>query len=85
MKRTQKSAKERVMRKLRVIGALQIAAKESAGAVSIATVVASKPSMVEPEDKSSNQPEGLLTTMDLESSLPNGFQSNVFKNSSSVY
>ena len=90
MKKTQKSAKERVMRKLRVIGALQIAAKESAGAVSIATVVASKPSVNGSggdvtSREAENQPEGLLTTMDLESSLPNGFQSKVLRNSSSVY
>ena len=97
MKKTQKSAKERVMRKLRVIGALQIAAAkaESANSASKASVVQPPIAVVStmtpteiPTSAASglrNHPEGLLTTIDLESSLPNGFQSKVLRNSSSVY
>ena len=94
MKKTQKSAKERVMRKLRVIGALQIAAAkaESANSASKASVVQPPIAVVStmtpteiPTSAGYHHPEGLLTTIDLESSLPNGFQSKVLRNSSSVY
>ena len=97
MKKTQKSAKERVMRKLRVIGALQIAAAKAESANSakkasvqppIAVISTSMPPTEIPTSAASglrNHPEGLLTTIDLESSLPNGFQSKVLRNSSSVY
>ena len=97
MKKTQKSAKERVMRKLRVIGALQIAAAKAESANSakkasvqppIAVISTSMPPTEIPTSATSglrNHPEGLLTTIDLESSLPNGFQSKVLRNSSSVY
>ena len=93
MKKTQKSAKERVMRKLRVIGALQIAAAkaESANSASkasvqppIAVVSTMTPTEI-PTSAGYHHPEGLLATIDLESSLPNGFQSKVLRNSSSVY
>ena len=89
MKKTQKSAKERVMRKLRVIGALQIAAaKAESEAVASAASVHPPPVAVVSAIEiptSKNHPDGLLTTIDLESSLPKGFQSKVLRNSSSVY
>ena len=83
MKRTQKSAKERVMRKLRVIGALQIAAAKAKSVNSvqasssvrspIAVISTMPPAEIEITSAKSH-PDALLTTNDLESSLSNGFQ-----------
>ena len=83
MKRTQKSAKERVMRKLRVIGALQIAAAKAKSVNSVQpsspiAVISTGTSTMPPAEiestSSKSYPDALLTTIDLESSLSNGFQ-----------
>ena len=87
MKRTQKSAKERVMRKLRVIGALQIAAAKAKSVNSVQAsssvrspiaVISTGTSTMPPAEieitSAKSHPDALLTTIDLESSLSNGFQ-----------